>query len=75
MLIKNNFITNYANYTDFSYYVENTFITNFADYADIQYYIKNSFLTDYAIYGDLEYQIYFHDWLRWLCRLHTVHKK
>ena len=46
--MKNNSITDYANYADFRDYVENSFITNYADYADIQYY------------SDFEYQSYFH---------------
>ena len=64
--MKNNFITDYANYADFRECVENSFITNYADYADIQYYMKNNPITDYANYTGFEYQIYFHHWLRWL---------
>ena len=64
--MKNNSITDYANYADFRGCVENSFISNYADCTNIQYYMKNNSITDYANYADFEYQIYFHHWLRWL---------
>ena len=37
--VKNNFITDYIDYTDFRGYVKNGFVT---DYVDIQDFVKNA---------------------------------
>ena len=55
--MKNNSISDYANYADFRDCIENRFITNYADYADIQYYMKHNFITEYPNHTDFEYQI------------------
>ena len=54
--MKNNSITDYANYADFRDCVGNSFITNYTDYADIQHYMKNNSITDYANDADFEYE-------------------
>ena len=54
--MKNNSITDYANYADFQYQIKNNFVTDYADYVNFKrlQYLKNSFTSDYADYADFQ---------------------
>ena len=46
---KYNFITDYADYTDFRDCMQNSIITNCADYADIQYYMMTTLILETTV--------------------------
>ena len=43
-----NFITDYADFRDYTQYIKNNFTSDYTNYADFQYQIRNNFITDYA---------------------------
>ena len=47
-----NFITDYADFRDYTRYIKNNFISDYTNYADFQYQIRNNFITDYTDYAD-----------------------
>ena len=56
--MENNFITNYADHSDFQCQIRNNFITDYADFTDFSDYIKNNFTSDSADY------VHFKDYIK-----------
>ena len=64
--MRNNFVTNYADYTDLGDYMQNNSIITIITTLNIYDNMKNTFITDYANYTD------FRDYIKIISPLTTL---